>query len=587
MTTLTTIPHTHQWGSEGAATQRVEQFLTTVIDNDLISQHPTIWLHMKSTEELLAAAHGVEERLRAGENLPLAGTIFGVKDNIDVAGLPTTAGHPDVHRIAHTSASVVTRLENAGAIVVGKTNLDQFATGLTGARSGFGPVRSAVFPDRISGGSSSGSAAAVGHAMVDFALGTDTAGSGRIPAAFNNIVGIKPTLGLVAKDHVIPACVSFDAVTVLAPTLTTATQVLSHMIGTNLNDPTGRTWPTTTRLTAPKNPHIAVPDDATLGALSPETRALFTNATNHLRNTGATITSIDLSEFLTVAKMLYESALVAERAAAFHHHIAHRPQGTVNVVADIADRGAQFSAIEYLHAQDDLTAAKARLTARLASIDALLIPTAPRHPTLEETLNNPAAVNTEMGTFTNFMNLLDLAGVAVPWGTTHEGAFGVTVVTKPFDDQVGIDIAAQLTGDTPPTLTQPATRIVVFGAHRTGQPLHHQLTNLGARYHGTVTTSAGYRMLALPAHNGLPARPAIIPATDGTNITGEEWLITPTALGTLATQIAAPLALGHITLNTGRSVLGFTAAGTPTGLDITHHKDWVAYLTSNNNTLAV
>lgn len=564
------------------ATARVTRFLTDVVDTGMLDRHPTVWVHMRSRDELLDAAHTVDARIAAGESLPLAGMIFGVKDNIDVHGMPTAVGHPGVHRVAEISASVVTRLEEAGAIVVGKTNLDQFATGLTGARSGFGPVRSAIFPDRISGGSSSGSGAAVGHGMVDFALGTDTAGSGRVPAAFNGIVGIKPTLGLVAKDHVTPACVSFDAVTVLAPTLITATQVLSIMVGTTPDDPSGRTWPTSTRLAAPPTPHIAIPDHAALALLPADARALFHEAAVHLQRQGATVTRIDFSELFTVATMLYESPLVAERAAAFHHHIVERPEGTVDVVARIAEDGARITAVDYLHARDTLTSARTRITAALAPFDALLIPTAPRHPTLHETLANPADVNREMGTFTNFMNLLDLAGVAIPWGHTSEGAFGVTVATRAFDDQVGIDIAAQLTNDTAPILNQPATRIVVFGAHRTGQPLNHQLVSLGARLLGEVTTSPTYRMIALTPTGDLPARPAIIPATNGAPITGEEWLITPAGLGAFTTHIGAPLALGPITLSTGRTVLGFTATGTPTGNDITHYHDWVTYLAHTN-----
>lgn len=564
------------------------------------ADRPDVWTHVRPATEVVAEAAATDARVAAGEVLPLAGTVLGVKDNIDVAGLPTTAAHPAFARVPSRSASVVAQLVAAGALVLGKTNLDQFATGLTGSRSPYGVVRSAVVTDRVSGGSSSGSAVAVALGIVDAALGTDTAGSGRVPAAFNRIVGIKPTLGLVPKDGVVPACESFDCVTVLAPTLATARRVLAHMTAVSPLDPSSRTWPADTRLAAPVAARVAVPRDEDLGLLSSEARSRFAAARARLEATGAATEAIDLTPFLEAATLLYDGGLVAERYAAFGAFLAAHPEQADPTVAQIAAAAGEVTAEQYLAARASLAAFRSQAMELLDGFDALLVPTAPEHPTVAAVAADPLGTNARLGTYTNFVNLFDMAGVAVPAGEADGGLFGVSVLVRAFDDQVAIDLAARLVPAEDGTSTTPAgpttasgllapsahseaypttgTRLVVFGAHLTGEPLHGDLVALGARYVGPVTTAPDYRMHALDTVPAKPLLAAVAPGT-GTRLAGEEWLVTPHALGRLLTTIPRPLALGAVTLDDGRDVVGFvgTLPETEDAPDISHHGSWRTY----------
>jgi allophanate hydrolase len=557
--------------------------------------HPEVWTHVRPVADVVAEATEVDARVAAGEQLPLAGTVFGVKDNIDVAGLPTTAAHPAYTRVPARSASVVAQLVGAGAIVLGKTNLDQFATGLTGSRSPYGVVRSAVVPERVSGGSSSGSAVAVGLGIVDFALGTDTAGSGRVPAAFNGLVGIKPTLGLVPKDGVVPACESFDCVTVLAPTLDTARTVLGHMTATSPLDPSSRSWPAGTRLAAPQAARVAVPRDEDLVLLSPESRARFDEARARLESTGATTAPIDLTPFLRAASLLYDGGLVAERYAAYGEFLAGHPEHADPTVARIAAAAGEVTAAEYLAAQSALATYRLEAMALLEGFDALLAPTAPEHPTVAAVAADPLGTNARLGTYTNFVNLFDMAGVAVPAGEADGGLFGVSLLVRAFDDQVALDLAERLlavgdrsTADGAATVAPSApypttgTSVVVFGAHLTGEPLNDDLVALGARFVGPVATAPDYRMHALATSPAKPLLAAVAPGT-GTRLAGEEWLLTPHAVGQLLSTIPRPLALGAVTLDDGREVVGFVGSLPPTGdtpPDVSQHGGWRAYRAS-------
>lgn len=555
------------------------------------ASHPEVWTHVRPVADVLAEATEVDVRVAAGERLPLAGTVFGVKDNIDVAGLPTTAAHPAYARVPARSASVVAHLVGAGALVLGKTNLDQFATGLTGSRSPYGVVRSAVVPERVSGGSSSGSAVAVGLGIVDFALGTDTAGSGRVPAAFNGLVGIKPTLGLVPKDGVVPACESFDCVTVLAPTLDTARTVLGHMTATSPLDPSSRSWPAGTRLAAPQAARVAVPRDEDLVLLSAESRARFDEARARLESTGATTAPIDLTPFLRAASLLYDGGLVAERYAAYGEFLAGHPEHADPTVARIAAAAGEVTAAEYLAAQSALAAYRLEAMALLEGFDALLAPTAPEHPTVAAVAADPLGTNARLGTYTNFVNLFDMAGVAVPAGEADGGLFGVSLLVRAFDDQVALDLAERMlavgspaTGPGTPSTPYPTTgtSLVVFGAHLTGEPLNGDLVALGARYVGPVETAPDYRMHALATTPAKPLLAAVAPGT-GTRLAGEEWLLTPHGLGQLLTTIPRPLALGAVTLDDGREVVGFVGSLPATGdvpPDVSHHGGWRAYRAS-------
>ncbi|MCC2265887.1 allophanate hydrolase [Streptomyces sp. CT1-17] len=541
---------------------------------------PEVWITLRSEAETRADAETVDARAAAGEELPLAGLVVAVKDNIDVAGLPTTAGCPAYAYTPAVSAPAVRRLTDAGAIVLGKTNMDQFATGLVGTRSPYGAVRGALRPEKISGGSSSGSAVAVALGIADIALGTDTAGSGRVPAALNGIVGVKPTLGLVPTTGVVPAARSYDAVTVFARTLACAQRALAVMTGPDDGDPRGRTWPEDVRLSAPPRPRIALPRDEDLAPLSPDARAAFAAAVKRLEAAGATSTVLDVSPLLRAARLLYDGALVAERYAAVGEFVARDPSAADPTVAGIVLAAAELPAHALVADQELLDRYKALAHRVLSGYDALILPTTTGHPDIATVRADPVAVNSRLGTYTNFVNLLDMAAVAVPAGEADGSPFGVSVVTRAFEDQPALDIAALLTGEQEPVpLPRTGVDLAVFGAHLRGQPLNHQLTESGARYAGEVATSTAYRLTALDT---VPAKPGLtrVGPSAGARITGERWTLSPAALGRLLAALPAPMSLGRVELADGSWVLGFqcdphSAAG---GTDITHLGDWRAYL---------
>ena len=542
------------------------------------TDRPELWITLRDESDVAAEAAAIDLRVAAGESLPLAGMLCAIKDNIDVAGLPTTAAHPEFARLPETSATVVLRLRAAGAIVLGKTNLDQFATGLVGTRSPYGAVRNSVFPDRISGGSSSGSAVAVALGIVDFALGTDTAGSGRVPAALNGIVGIKSTRGLVPVDGVVPACRSYDCVTAFAATVELATQVTSIMSGVSDVDPVSRAWPTDVALAAPPTPRIAIPAPEFLTALSAANRALFAASVDTLVAAGAMVAEIDIAPFLECAALLYDGALVAERYAAYGDFITAHPEGADPTVARIVAGAATRHGYDVVKDQDRVAHYRLEAERLLAGFTAMLVPTAPEHPTLAAVADDPIGVNSRMGIFTNFMNLLDLAGVAVPAGQTDDGLFGVTVVVRGFDDQIAIDLASILTGETPVVFPTGWIELAVFGAHLGGQPLNGQLVSLGARFLTAASTSDDYRMYALP---GAVPKPGVVRVEPGTGVRldGEIWAMSPAALGSFLAALPQPMSLGKIVLDDGREVLGFGCTW-PQGEDISSFGGWRAYRAS-------
>lgn len=544
---------------------------------------PEVWIHLRDEADALADARAVDERVAAGADLPFAGTVFAVKDNIDVAGLPTTAAHPDFAYVARRSATAVRRLLDAGAVVLGKTNLDQFATGLSGARSPYGAVSSAVYPNRVAGGSSSGSAVATALGQVDFALGTDTAGSGRVPAALNEIVGVKPTPGLVPLDGVVPACASFDCVSVFAPELGMARAVLTQMVAVDADAVGARPWPADAPLAASARPRVAVPALDDLVELSAAARLSFESARDRLRR-HADVAEIELTPFRAAAELLYGGGLVAERYAAFGEFLAQHTESADPSVAKIAASAGTVSAQDYLSAWVLLGELRAHAETLLLGFDALLLPTVPRHPTNESITADPIGVNGELGIYTNFVNLFRMAAVAIPADRADGGCFGVTVVARPFADNVAADIAArtqpgsEATEDVGETVVGDPHPLVVFGAHLRGEPLESQLRELGARYVQDVTTAPDRRMYLLP---GEPAKPAVVPAEHGLGVSlpGEEWLLSPGALGRLLASLPEPMTLGRLTLADGRSVLGFSAAvtGVPDVEDITAYEGWRAF----------
>lgn len=537
----------------------------------------TIWITRRTAVDLADDAQSLRQRVLAGEFLPLAGLTFAVKDNIDVAGLPTTAAHPAFARVPDRNATVIERLLAAGAILIGKTNMDQFATGLVGTRSPYGVVTSALDPERVAGGSSSGSGAAVGHGLVDFSLGTDTAGSGRIPAAFNGIIGVKPTLGLLPLDGVVPASPSYDTVSVFAGTTALAARVMSVVVGPSTRDPKSREWAPEAPHAAPSRPVIAIPRQHDLASAPPGVRTAFDATVARLESLGAEMRTIDLAPFLATATLLYGGGLVSERAWSYGEFLAAHPDGADPSVATIAARAMEVDGTALVDAQQSVADAARHAREILAGTDALLIPTAPIHPTLAEVAADPIGVNGAVGTFTNFVNLLDMAAVAVPTGEVPgEGHFGVSIITERFHDQVALDLAARLLGEPEQdaVLGVPGVDVAVFGAHLSGEPLNPQLQALGARLIGDIRTSDRFRMLLA---EGEIDRPAVVRAADGVELPGELWRVSPLALSTLLRSIAAPLALGEIELTDGTTVIGFTASVDLTQRDITAFGGWRAF----------
>jgi allophanate hydrolase len=541
---------------------------------------PEVWIHLRPREDVLAEARAIDSRVAAGENLPLSGMVFAVKDNIDVAGLPTTAACAPFEYLPRVSATSVSRLVEVGAIVVGKTNLDQFATGLVGTRSPYGAVRNSLLPDRISGGSSSGSAVAVALGIVDFALGTDTAGSGRVPAAFNAIVGIKPTLGLVTTEGVVPACRSYDCVTVFAPTIEEARAPLGFMTGVSETDHRSRSWPPQVRLASPPNPVIAIPAAKDLTLLSTEANAAFAATVAALVAAGATTRVIDLAPFLDCAKLLYEGALVAERYEAFGAFLEAHADAADPSVLSIVLRAKTVIGADVVRDQNRVLEYRLAAANALDGCDALVLPTTTEHPTLAQVAADPLGVNGRLGTYTNFVNLLDMCAVSVPVGTADGGPFGVSVIARAFEDQVALDIAAMIVGARADPEPYPTGGIPValFGAHMTGLPLNGQLVALGGRYARAIETASRYRMHALP---GAIPRPGLTEArlhdAEGAAIEGELWLLSAAALGTFVAALQPPMTLGPVELSDGTVVTGF-GCSLPTGDDITSFGSWRSYL---------
>jgi allophanate hydrolase len=528
----------------------------------------TVWITRRPDTEVAA------ELVRSQG--PLAGVRLAVKDNVDVAGLPTTAACPEFAYQPERDAAAVSALRAAGAVVVGKTNLDQFATGLVGTRSPYGAVPDSRRPDYISGGSSSGSAIAVATGEADIAIGTDTAGSGRVPAGLQGIVGIKPTLGVVSTDGVVPACESYDCVTIFAADLALANRAMSVMAAA-----VDRPWPADVRLAAPPNPVVAVPSD--LPELDAEWRAAFDAAVGKLSDAGARIVTVDIAPFLAAAKLLYDGALVSERYSAVGEFIDTHPEAALDpTVRRIITSARDIPAHRLVRDRREVDRLRTVAMAALEGVDALMVPTAPMHPRIDEVAADPVGVNSSMGTYTNFCNLFDMCAVAVPAGTAGQAQFGVTVLARAFEDAVALDIAALASEDQAPVDVWPlsvaaSVELVVFGAHLRGGALVHQLTDLGARWAGELTTAPRYRMSVLPT---VPAKPAVTRVPDGASgaaLLGHRWLLSPAALGRFLAALPAPMQLGKVEFDDGtwRTAFGCDGAAA-TGPDISDYGSWPA-----------
>jgi allophanate hydrolase len=513
------------------------------------ADRPEIWITLRPAAEALAEAAAIDAGVAAGEQLPLAGLVAAVKDNIDVAGLPTTAGAPSYEYLPAQDATSVARLRQAGAVVLGKTNLDQFATGLVGTRSPYGAVRNAWDPERISGGSSSGSAVAVALGLVDFALGTDTAGSGRVPAALNGVVGVKPTRGVIPCTGVVPACRSLDCVTVFARSVPLARHAVAIMAGPDGTDPLATLlgsrprggW----RLRYGGQVRLAVPLPAQLAGLADGWAAAFEAAVARLRAAGAEIVPVDIAPMLEAATLLYGGSFVAERYTAVGDHVREHA-GLIGsdldpVVATIILDAAKHGAADYFADRERLDRLAARAAEALDGCDVLLTPTTTAHPAIAEVRDDPVGVNARLGTFTNFANLLDLAALAIPAETVAGLPFGIMLTGPAGSDARLAEIAARY--------DQADIDLLVVGAHLSGQPLNHELLAAGGTLLGPAATAPAYRLYALATQ---PPKPGLV-RVGSLSAAGP----TASAESAAADQAGAP-ATGQPEAATGRQ------AGTPT-----------------------
>lgn len=515
------------------------------------ANRPEVWIVLRDEQEALLEAHRVDDLVRQGHRLPLAGTVIAVKDNIDVEGLPTTAGAPSYAYTPVSDATAVGRLRAAGAVVIGKTNLDQFATGLVGVRSPYGAVRNSVDPSRISGGSSSGSAVAVALGFVDLALGTDTAGSGRVPAALNGIWGFKPTRGRVPATGVVPACRTLDCVTVFSRDPHLGQLAVDLMAGPDGIDPLAGL------LRASPAPHrirrVLIPMADELADLAPGWNQAFLDVVAGLQSQGIEVVQRSIEPLLAAAGLLYGGAFVAERYAAVGQHIAERQDliGTDldESVARIILDGATPTASALFEDMERLDRLRLRASELFTEADAILTPTTTWHPTIEQVRSDPIAANSRMGRYTNYANLMDLASLAVPAGTVDGLPFGVMLTGRAFSDDELTDVA-RLIGD-------EHIGIALFGAHMSGQPLNYQITRLGGRLRSPLQTSASYRLYALQTSPPKPGLVRVKEGESGYQIEGELWSLPASGLGRLLDSLPQPMTLGKVRTDSGQLITGF------------------------------
>lgn len=544
-----------------------------VIERRAASRDPAIFISIIPDEALRQAARSLMDEHPSPNALPLWGIPYAVKDNIDAAGMATTAGCPAFAYDAVADATAVARLEAAGALLVGKTNLDQFATGLNGTRSPYGAPRSVFDADYVSGGSSSGSAVAVASGLASFSLGTDTAGSGRVPAMLNNLVGIKPTLGIVPTTGVVPACRSLDCVSVFALSVGDGVRVRRVVEGPDPADAFSR----------PAMPRTLPTAGLRVGILSADEReffgdtgmsALYERAIEAARSTGAAIVEIDYGPFREAAALLYEGPWVAERLAALGAFLATNAADFEPTVRTIVEGAGRFNAVDAFRGQYALAALRRRAEVEWARADILLLPTAPTTYTVARMIADPIALNARLGRYTNFVNLLDCAAIAIPAGFDSAGHLpgGVTLVGPAFSDDSLAAVADRLhrglavgmgadcgTALPAPRLHEPeptGIEIAVVGAHLTGMPLNPELTEQGGRLVRVARTTKDYRLYVLPDTS--PAKPGLVrdPGRGG-EIEVEVWRLPAEAFGRFVAAIPAPLGIGKLVLTDGSAVPGF------------------------------
>ena len=535
---------------------------------------PAVFITLRDEQDALSEAKALA--LKGDTSLPLYGVPFAVKDNIDIGGMPTTVACPAFAYTAKKDATCVARLRAAGAIPLGKTNLDQFATGLVGVRSPYGVPRNTFNPKLIPGGSSSGSAVAVAAGLVPFALGTDTAGSGRVPAGLNNIVGLKPSLGAISTAGLVPACRTLDCASVFALTVDDAWAAFAIMAGPDIADPYGRNRPIGAPGPAASNLRIGVPIKGERVFFGDQVSAReFETAIARFEKLGATIIEIDIEPFYETARLLYQGPWVAERFLTAQKLIASSPDALHPVTYEIIIGGARASATEAFAAfykLEDLRRVRDHVFRR---IDALLVPTIPTAYTVDQVLADPIQLNSRLGTYTNFVNLLDLCGLALPASMRPDGIpFGITLLATGGSDAVLASLGRLFHADTqlpmgatkknqPPLAPlsvaprQDEIALCVVGAHMSGMPLNGELKSYGARFLAAAKTTADYRLFAL---NGKPpARPGMlrVAAGQGATVALEIWALSAEGFGRFVAAVPPPLSIGTLTLADGRCLKGF------------------------------
>jgi allophanate hydrolase len=529
------------------------------------------------------------------------GIPFAAKDNIDVAGMPTTAACPDYAFMPERDATVIALLKAAGAIVIGKTNMDQFATGLVGVRSPYQPPKNAVDPALVPGGSSSGSAVATAHGIVSFALGTDTAGSGRIPAGLNNIVGLKPTVGALSATGVVPACRTLDCVSIFALTVEDAYAVYSVVARSDAADPYSRPVSTAGFAARPPVLKIGVPAKADRQFFGDAVmEAAYEAALGRLERLGGVLVEIPFADFYKVANLLYEGAWVAERYAAVKDFFDKHEASFHPVTRKIYGGAKSLSAADAFNGLYALQALKNKLAPVIASVDLFCVPTAPMHYSVAAVEADPITLNSRLGTYTNFANLLDMCGIAVPTGKRSDGLpASVTLLAPAGRDGLVASLASELHAASGGTLGAtgwplPQTEaeqwkpiaddieIVVVGAHLSGMQLNGQLLALGATFDRVEKTTPEYRLFALP--NQIVPKPGLLrtPDSDGVAVEIEVWRLSPEGFGRFVAAVPPPLGIGTITLADGTSAKGFLAepAGLRGATDISHFGGWRAFAAS-------
>jgi allophanate hydrolase len=563
-----------------------------------------VWISLVPREEALRAARQLPADARS---LPLYGIPFALKDNIDAAGLPTTAACPEFAYLPTENATVVRRLLEGGAILIGKTNLDQFATGLNGTRSPYGAPATPFDPRMISGGSSSGSAVAVSAGLVSFALGTDTAGSGRVPAGFTATVGIKPSRGLVSNSGIVPACRSLDCPSICSLTIADGARVLSVIGGPDPDDPWSRALPV-----PPSSPAIVglagltvgIPAAAHLGMDEDSAYyAAWEAVLDRLSGAGVRFVDVDMQPFLEAGELLYSGPWLAERLSGIEDFVRTNPAALHPVTRALLESGAGVSGADVFRGMDRLLRLRSAVLPVLGGVDALLVPTAPRTFSIEEMLDDPIANNTALGRFTTFANLLDLAAVAFPADRTRDGLpFGISLLGLAGTDArlagmgaacealldlplgaTGIDRAAMgvaaIPAEPDDAIAQDGMLLAVIGAHLRGMPLHGQLADRGAELIAATTTAAEYRLFALA--DSIPAKPGLVRVAEGGSAIAVEVYSVPRGrFGEFMAGVLPPLAIGTVRLLDGSTAHGFVCepAGLAGAVDITEYGGWRAYL---------